>query len=194
MRLDSLSEGEIAPEDIRTPIAFSGIVLPRDVEILQIEKVLVEPPVLRRLDGAAQRSGLAQLDAFAAALDAAAETDERPSLDALVRRLGADFPGLDPRDIARALTSADPRRLGAAMSQVGVAMVSEGVADMLPPGAYSRVAVLDGVTEVTRELASITQQSRLVEVLTARLRDTGPAARRRRYGRRRCCASSSRRT
>ncbi len=166
-------EGEIAPEDIRTPIAFSGTILPRDVEILQIEKVLVEPPVLRRLDGAAQRDGLAQLGAFVAALTAAAEGGHDAAPEAFVRRLSLEFPSLDPRDIAKAMTSADPRRLGTAMTQVGTAMAAEGVADMLPPGAYSRVAVLDGVTEVTRDLASITQQSRLVETLTARLREAG---------------------
>ncbi len=166
-------EGEIAPEDIRTPIAFSGPVLPRDVEILQIEKVLVEPPVLRRLDGAAQRTGLAQLEAFADALAGVAGGGQDAALETLVRRLGGEFPSLDPRDVARALTSTDPRRLGIAMTRVGAAMAAEGVADMLPPGAYSRVTVLDGTTEVTRDLASVTQQSRIVEVLTTRLRDAG---------------------
>jgi putative nucleotidyltransferase with HDIG domain len=166
-------EGEIAQEDIRTPIAFSGAVLPRDVELLQIEKVLVEPPVLRRLDGVAQRSGLVQLSAFAAALAVAGGDGPGAETDALVRRLAAEFPGLDPRDIERGLTSSDRRRLGTAMTKVGQAVSAEGVADLLPPGAYSRVAVLDGVREAARDLAAVMQQNRLVEVLTARLRDAG---------------------
>jgi putative nucleotidyltransferase with HDIG domain len=168
-------EGEIAAADIRTPIGFTGTVLARDVEILQIEKVLVEPPVLRRLDGAAQRSGLTRLAVFTTALAEAAAADQGSSSEALVRRLSNEFPDLDPRDIERALGAADPRRLGAVMTQVGATMAAEGVADMLPPGAYSRVAVLDGMTEIARDLAAVTQQSRLVEVLTARLRDAGLA-------------------
>jgi hypothetical protein len=165
-------EGEIAAQDIRTPVGFSGAVLPRDVEILQIEKVLVEPPVLRRLDGVAQRNGLARLGAFAAALAEFAD-DESSSLEATIRRLGAEFPELELRDVERTLASTDPDRLGSVMTSVAEATVAEGVADMLPPGAYSRVAVLAGVTETSRDLASITQQGRLVEVLTARLRDGG---------------------
>jgi hypothetical protein len=166
-------EGEIVPQDIHTPIAFSGAVLPRDIEILQIEKVLVEPPVLRRLDGVAQRSGLAQLADFTAAIAVVAAEGPGAATEALVGRLASEFPGLDPRDIERALASSDRRRLGAAMTKVGAAVSAEGVADMLPPGAYSRVAVLDGVREAARDLAAVVQQSRLVEVLTVRLRDAG---------------------
>jgi putative nucleotidyltransferase with HDIG domain len=166
-------EGEIAPTDIRTPVAFTAPVLPRDVEILQIEKVLVEPPVLRRLDGAAQRNGLVQLGAFTGAIAAVGDDGGGGARDALVRRLVAEFPALDPRDIERALASADLRRLRTAMTQVAETLEAEGVADMLPPGAYSRVAVRDGATETTRDLAAITLQSRLVEVLTSRLRDAG---------------------
>lgn len=165
-------EGEIAAEDVRTPIAFAAPVLARDVEILQIEKVLVEPPVLRRLDGAAQRAGLAQLGAFVASLVAAAgSAPSRPDLAA--RRIGAEFPGLDPRDIERALGSPDPHRLGGAMTAVAEATLADGVADMLPPGAYSRLSVREGAVETARDLQSVTQQSRLVEVLASRLRDAG---------------------
>jgi cyclic-di-AMP phosphodiesterase PgpH len=165
-------EGEIAADDVRTPVAFAGPVLARDVEILQIEKVLVEPPVLRRLDGAAQRSGLARLEAFTASL-VGDDAGTARTADGWTRRFGAEFPDLEARDVERALKFPDPQRLATAMTRVAEALIAEGVADMLPPGAYSRVAILDGVSEASRDLAEVTQQSRLVEVLTSRLRDAG---------------------
>ena len=65
-----------------------------------------------------------------------------------------------------ALALATPAAFAAAGSRLAqLRLLVEGVADMLPPGAYSRVAVLDGMSQTSHDLAAVTQQSRLVEVL-----------------------------
>ncbi len=166
--------GGIAEEDIRAPFPFTAQLLPRDVEMVQIEKVLVEPPVLRRVEGPRDQGAASRLSVFGAALRSAAalpatDTKEKVNL------LAAQFPYLDDRDLERALATPDMPRLLAAMQRTVTRVMQDGVADMLPPGKYTRVVVAEPTSETLRDLSEVTLQSRLVDLLPAKLRQEGLA-------------------
>ena len=167
-----IEPGIIAEADIRAPIAFSAPLLEQDVEMRQIQQVLEEPPVLRSLEPLRQQSSLARFRVFSEALRLAKADQESP-LDERSRSLAAQYPYLDEREIERALTAPDGEALLSAMHTALSEVVEGGVADMLPPGQYSRVLVVDDRQEVLRELATLTTQGRLLEVLTEALRRAG---------------------
>ncbi len=173
--VDILPEvGGIAEDDVRAPFAFTADLLPQDIEMWQIQKVLEEPPVLRRLDAARQQRSLSRLQLFAEALrQSLAMTDL--TADEQRQLLAVQFPYLDKTEIERALAVPDPEQLLAAMETATAEVTSRGVADMLPPGQYNRVLVVDGQAESLRDLAAVAPQSRLLEVLTEALRRAGLA-------------------
>jgi len=169
--------GSIAETDVRAPTVFSAPLLAQDVEMRQIQKVLEEPPVLRRVETSRQQGNLARLRVFATALRQAREMSEL-GLEEQRRLLSVQFPLLiDEREIERLLVSPDPDRLLVAMETAMGEVTSQGVANMLPPGQYNRVLVVDDRAETLRPLTTITQQGRLQEVLSEALlrADLSPA-------------------
>jgi putative nucleotidyltransferase with HDIG domain len=167
--------GTIAETDIRAPMAFSAPLLEQDVELRQIQQVLDEPPVLRLLEPSRQQSSLQRLSVFAEALRQA-QADPELSLDERSRLLAVQFPHLvDEREIERALTAADTEALLSAMQAALTEVMAGGVADMLPHGKYNRVLVVDERSARLRDLADLTPQGRLLEVLTEALRRSGLA-------------------
>jgi len=166
--------GGIAEEDVRAPFAFSADLLSQDIELLRIQKVLREPPVLRRLRSAQETAGRSRLQVFAEKL---VEVDRMLDLTPEEQRqhLAVQFPYLDSGEIERALAHPDPAVLMNALGTAVDEVTGRGVADMLPPGQFTRVLVVDSQAEVLRDLTSITPQGRLIEVLTEALRRAGLA-------------------
>lgn len=175
VKLDVLPEaGAIAEDDVRAPFAFAADLLSQDVELLRIQKVLQEPPVLRRLHVGREPVSVSRLTVFA---DKLVQVRQMIDLTAEEQRqhLAVQFPYLDAGEIERALAHPDPEALLVAMTTALNEVVSRGVADMLPPGQFNRVLVVGDQTEVLRDLATITPQGRLLEVLSEALRRAGLA-------------------
>lgn len=171
----AVQPGGIAEADIRAPVAFTAPLLPQDVEMRQIQRVLEEPPVLRRLEAVRQQSNQSRLQVFAEALQQALAIPEL-SLAERRRLLAVQFPYLvDERELERALSVPDSEALLAAMETALAEVSTRGIADMLPPGQFNRVVVVDDRSESLRDLTAITPQGRLLEVLTEALRRAGLA-------------------
>jgi len=164
--------GAIADNDIRAPFSFTTELLSQDVEMRQIQKVLEEPPVLRRLDPSLQQGAQSRLGVFADALrQARSMVDLTP--DEQRELLALQFPYVVAQELERLLAAPDPEQLLTAMETALQEVTTRGVADMLPPGQYSRVLIADDQTEAMRDLTFITPQGRLLEVLTEALRRAG---------------------
>jgi len=166
--------GGIAEQDVRAPFAFAARLPDQEVEIVQMQKVLEEPPVLRRLDPSQLAASVGRLRVFTTALREARALTNR-SVKEKRQLLAAQFPHLDEAEIERALTTPDPAALTASLEAALQEVVASGVADMLPPGQYNRVLVVDHQAEDLRELTAVTPQNRLLEGLTEALRRTGLA-------------------
>ncbi len=165
------AEGEIADREIRAPFAFSSPLLERDVEMRRLQKVLVEPPVLRRLPDEAGKSR-ARFDSWRDAfLMHVSLTDL--SIDERVGLLLMRFPEVSPEDLENAFALPDPvgfcEALGDAIDEIHAA----GVVDNLPPGNYSKVLILSADGETTGDLDALTPQDELSGVLAAALQKRG---------------------
>ncbi|MBD3222884.1 HDIG domain-containing protein [bacterium] len=173
VELDVLPElGSVAEEDVRAPFDFSAELLAQDVEMRRIQKVLEQPPVLRRLGTARQQDRLSRLEVFGdKLLEARQMIDLTPEEQR--EHLAVQFPYVDPADIDRALAVDEPETLLAAMRTALGEITTRGVADMLPPGQYNQVLVVDQQAEIRRDLTSITTQDRLLGVLNEALRRAG---------------------
>ncbi len=173
-RLDSAfpAEGQIAEEDIRAPFAFKAPLLERDVEMRRLEKVLVEPPVLRRLAGGPEQMPTRRFDNWREAILAQAGRQEVP-LAERVGLLSLQFPSVPPEQIRRVLESESPSSLLDVMGRALGRAVAGGVVDMLPPGGYAEVVIQSPQGEVVRDAAQVVPQTRLVETLESALREEG---------------------
>lgn len=164
-------QGEVAPRDIRAPFAFSAPLLERDVELLRLERVLTEPPVLRRVEGAEDEP----LARFAAWRQELLDQHERRGVPAAerARLLDVRFPGLDEEALRQALTVRRPERLLDAMERALRELLAGGVADLLPPGKYELVRLVTAGAETTSEASHITPRALLAERLPYILRAQG---------------------
>lgn len=170
-----IEPGTIAESDVRAPVAFSAPLLARDVEMRQFQKMLEEPPVLRLLEPSRQLSSMSRLRVFAEAMRQA-QSDTGLTLEERGRFLAMQFPHLiDGREIERVLVVSESEAVLLAMQTALAEVMSGGVADMLPPGQFNRVRVVDDRTDSLRELTTITPQGRLLDVLTEALRRAGLA-------------------
>ncbi len=165
--VDFPEQGQIADRDIHAPLSFSAPYLEQDVEMLRLQRVLVVPPVVRRL-GAPRENALHRVSAWRTVFaDHAAMTEV--SLEERVGLLALRFPEINSEDISRALTTARPdtffSRVGAALD----ALFAAGVVDFLPPGNYRQVSVVTGGVDVTVEVSGLTLQGDLEERLAERL-------------------------
>jgi putative nucleotidyltransferase with HDIG domain len=161
--------GEISTREIRAPFTFSAPQLERDVEMRRLEKVLVEPPVLRRLTTTASGDSRSRFEAFREALRIQLAHAEVP-LAERVSLLALRFPAIPEDELRRVLTVVDPERVLALMREALVEVCDDGVTDMLPPGNYSKVVLLGPDSEMLQDVSLLTPQARLGERLTALLR------------------------
>ncbi len=168
---DFPAEGEIAGKEIRAPFSFDAPLLDSDVQMKRLERVVVEPPVLRDLTA---RSSEERVEVWLAALaralaDTAGTDTERAGMLAL------QFPAVGVVDLQRLLDSSEPDSLVPRLERVWRQVLRGGIVDMLPAGRYDRVVVLGDQTETLRDLEQVVPQANLEERLTTALRRAGMA-------------------
>ncbi len=165
-------QGEVADREIRAPFAFRAPLLQRELETLQLEKVLSEPPVLRRQTPA---PGQGPLERFAtwrrACLVQLARADA--PLDEEVGVLSTGGVVVPRGEVRRLLTSPRPEALLDALQQSLADLYEGGVADMLPPGKYTQAHVLAGASDSLVDATRVTPQASLPERLQLLLRAHG---------------------
>ncbi len=164
--------GEIAEHEIRAPFSFDAPLLDSDVQMRRLERVVVEPPVLRVLEDGGGQDGSARMEVWLSTLRAEL-ADTSADLAGRVGILSLQFPGVDPDDLRRLLGTDEPDSLVPRMRRAWREVLRGGVADILPPGRYDRVVVATDRAETLRDLARITSQADLQERLTAELRAAG---------------------
>jgi putative nucleotidyltransferase with HDIG domain len=166
---DFPAPGEIAEEEIRAPFSFRAPLLERDVEMRRLAKVLAEPPALRNLAARPEEEALDRLETWWRVVRVQRGQDQLPLADR-VGMLALRFPAVPETDLERALTLEEPDSLAAAMRRAVRRAYQGGVVDMLPPGSYDRVWIVDTGTERKVEVASVVTQARLEERLVGLLR------------------------
>ncbi len=172
LNLDFPAVGEIAAREIRAPFTYEAPLLKQDVEMDRLQRVVVEPPVLRILapsGGVAVGGRLGLLfESVASAL-----ADSQYSLDDRVGILTLQYPILNRND-ALSLLATDPAdSIMVRMERVWRRVLAGGVVDMLPSGKYDRVVVASNGSESLRPLDRVVAQANLQERLTAELRQEG---------------------
>lgn len=157
--------GAIAEAEIRAPFDFEAPLPEQDIEMRQLQRVLVEPPVVQSLASSQDvvSEKLAVLGRIRAELEGLA------ALTAVDRReiLSLRHPQLEPGDLEKLAALPDAGTLLDAAAEALGRLYAQGVVDDLPPGNYRNVRVLaDGLeSEVDAEL--LVRQDELAD----RLRD-----------------------
>jgi hypothetical protein len=132
--------GAIADRDILAPVPFSAPMLAQDIEMRQMQAMMAEPPVLRRL-GNPRRGALDRLASWRDAIVRRAGQTEL-SLEQRADLVGLLFPELAAQDAARALAMPDPDGFFAAAEAALRRVLDDGVVDVLPPGTYRQVRIV----------------------------------------------------
>ncbi len=163
--------GEIAGAEVRAPFDFTAPLLEQDIEMRQLQRVLVEPPVVERLPG--QDRLLRERLGLLAALH-----DETRGLAAMsgAERIGVlalRHPELGMQDLERLDALPDTTRFFHDADEVALSVLEQGVVDELPPGNYRKVRIQDGGSESTVDLDRLVQQSLVEETVLAELEDRG---------------------
>ncbi len=161
--------GEISAKEVRAPFSFEASLLDRDVAMKRLERVVVEPPVLRNLVD--QDQG-ARMDLWLTALTAAL-ADSTATATERVGLLNLQFPAAGATELLHLLNSDEADSLRPRMERAWHRIVRGGVADMLPAGKYERVVVLSDQSESLKDLGRVVTQANLEERLTAELRTAG---------------------
>ncbi len=172
LSLDFPPVGEIAAGEIRAPFTFDAPLLKQDVEMRQLQRVVVEPPVLQILSptGGLEVGGRLGLlfDSVAVALaDSGYSMNEREGI------LTLQYPTLNRSNAKSLLDCAPGDSVLVRMKRAWRTVLDGGVVDMLPPGQYDRVVVATNGSESLRPLAKVVAQANLQERLTAELRRVG---------------------
>ncbi len=166
-------EGQIAEKEIRAPFDFQAPLPELDIEMRQLQRVLVEPPVLKRLV-AVDESMRLRMESFGriqtelAGLTALNEADRSEIL-------ALRYPDWDDSDLRRLAALSDPAPLLGAASDAIKAITEQGVVDNLPPGNYHTVRILFASAESTVEAQNIVRQEQIGTWLTAELAGSGLA-------------------
>ena len=172
--IDFPATGEIAERDIHAPVSFSAPYLEQDVEMLQLQRVLVVPPVARRL-AAPRENALRRVEAWRETISSHAIMYDIP-LEDRVGLLALRFPELGSEDIVRALTTVQPDSFFTAVATALDVVFGAGVVDFLPPGNYRKVSIVTGDAETEVDTAALTLQGDLGERLRDVLLSQGLAA------------------
>ena len=98
--------GEISEREIRAPFSFAAPLLDRDVQMIRLEKVVVEPPVLRSVEPVPGQAAGSRMELWLSVL---AETlaDSSTSTEDRVGMLSLQLPSLRANDIRRMLSKSD---------------------------------------------------------------------------------------
>ncbi len=170
--------GEIADRDILAPVPFSAPMLAQDIEMRQMQAMMAEPPVLRRL-GSPRRGALDRLSSWRDAIVRRAGQTEL-SLEQRADLVGLLFPELAAQDAARALAMPDPDGFFAAAETALRSVLDDGVVDVLPPGTYRQVRIVGAAGETVADASLLTAQddvaARLQQALSAAGLGPEPAA------------------
>lgn len=162
--------GEIAARDIHAPVDFGAPYLEEDVEMLQLQRVLVVPPVVRRLE-APRVNAQRRVEAWRSALTSPTLTDVAP--DESLGLIALRFPELATQDIERALAIARPDSFFAAVGSALDEVFAAGIVDFLPPGNYRKVRIVTGDAEVEVDRTRLTPQINIGDSLQVLLSSQG---------------------
>ena len=171
--VDFPAQGEIADRDINAPIDFQAPYLEDDVEMRRQQRVLVVPPVIRRLS-APRENALHRVAAWRSAFTDYAGMDD-VSLEDRVGLLALRFSEIGSEDISRILTTVDPDTFFTAVGAALDDLFADGVVDFLPPGNYRHVSVITGGADVTVDRTRLTLQGALEDRLAGALGERGVA-------------------
>ena len=156
--------GQVAQKEIRAPFAFEAPFLERDVQMQRNQRVLVEPPILRKVVPGSSRRGDGRMELFLDAL-AAALVDTSHSLEEKSGLLVLQYPNVLPDEIPWLLATDEPDSLVDRLSQSWAQVMTVGVADMLPVGNYDRIVILTPNTESLVQRSEIIHQTNLEQKL-----------------------------
>jgi cyclic-di-AMP phosphodiesterase PgpH len=159
--------GEIVDEDILAPFSFTAPLLESDVEMMQLQKVLVEPPVVRRLSGRAERS-IRAVENLLNAFETHLNLNVLPEAER-IGLLEIRFPDLLPADIRYAFTNDIPPSLFSRVKAVLAQQYADGIVDNLPPGNYRNVWIKTVNTEVAFDVAAMIEQKDITDVMIEKL-------------------------
>lgn len=163
--------GAIAESEIRAPFDFEAPLPEQDIEMRQLQRVLVEPPVVQSLATAedALREKLAVLDRIRAELEGLAVLSEADRREILSLR----HPQLAPDDLEKLAALPDVGALLDAAAGALAAIYAHGVVDDLPPGNYRKVRVLADGLESEMDADLLVRQDELDDRLRDELRVAG---------------------
>jgi len=170
LQSDFPDAGQIADQEIRAPFDFQAPLPEQDIEMRQLQRVLVEPPVLLRLDSVDQAmrermSSFGRLQVELTGL-AALSVGERTGILAL------RYPDWDEDDLRRLAALRNPAPLLTGVVEAVEALTETGVVDNLPPGNYSNVRILSDDVETTVETEQIVHQEQVESWLTSTLAES----------------------
>jgi len=171
--LDLPPEGGIADRDITAPVKFQAPLLDQDVAMRQMQRMLVEPPVVRELPARRQQI-LARFASFRTLVERYAGVGELGG-DDRVGLLTVRYPDLRREDLQALLALADPAGLLQRTGQELARLLADGVVDELPPGNYRQVRIIAAGQERLVLVDDLTLQSEVERGLRDRLLGAGLA-------------------
>ncbi len=172
MSMDFPAVGEISTREIRAPFTFEAPLPVQDVEMMKLQQVVVEPPVLH---AAVLSSGVESGGRLGLFLDSVSNSmaDTSSSLEYRVGLLALQFPSLNRVELSRLLMSDPADSVIASMDFAWKNVLAGGVVDMLPPGRYDRVVVATSGSESLLPRDQVVTQADLQDRLTSELRRAG---------------------
>ena len=168
LSMDFPEAGQIAETEIRAPFFFDAPLMDRDVQMQRLERVVVEPPVLRRGEPGSGQLRDARMELL---LDALADViaDTSAGLEEKVGLLVLQYPTARPDEVSRLLATEEPDSLVNRLERAWSRVMRDGVADMLPVGKYDRIIILTPQAETLHGLGKITVPANLEKRLSTEL-------------------------
>ncbi len=168
LSMDFPEVGQIAETEIRAPFFFDAPLLDRDVQMQRLERVVVEPPVLRKSEQGPGRISDVRMELL---LDALAEViaDTSAGVEEKIGLLALQYPTDRPDEIPLLLATEEPDSLVGRLELAWSRVMREGVGDMLPVGKYDRIVILTSQAETLHDLDKITVPASLERRLSAEL-------------------------
>ncbi|MCP4292860.1 MAG: HDIG domain-containing protein [bacterium] len=168
LNMDFPGVGEIAPHQIRAPFTFEAPLAEQDVEMLRLQKVVVEPPVLKADAHRVVEASGTRMELWLNSVEAALQ-DSISTMDEKVGFFSLQFPGIGQVALNRLLSSDPGDSVVIRMEKAWKKVLAGGVVDVLPPGRYDRVVVATQGSESFRNRSSVVSQAELQDRLTSEL-------------------------
>jgi len=168
LSMDFPEAGQVAATEIRAPFSFEAPLLDRSVQMQRLERVVVEPPVLRKIEPGSGQHRNARMELL---LDALAEViaDTSSDMEEKIGLLALQYPTTSPDEIPKLLACEEPDSLVGRLERVWLRVMNDGVADMLPVGKYDRIVILTLQAETLHGLDKITVPATLEKRLSNEL-------------------------